>query len=308
MKHCFAELKEFMRYGQIHQKAICLAALVGLVIFLFGLTYSLPIADHTSAQAGLSLVAGVLGVLLGAVLLVVERLIDQSQQAKSLLRAAYHKYYDLIEDHIEEIDVAREDLINLSDTNQIALDAPVYKEPEGISVKTTYCDVVSNMLVLSFVMDTVGLEEFEEILNKMGLGKKDKDRLLFGRGVSGQYDRAKFLRVVEDALYYPAIAQWCSEKLADLSQKILEGYLQEGVSEALEQLERSRNVLRSRSLGIAIFLLASTMTAAVMALFGTTESTIVSPTHTWLIIIIVTSFFLCLLITLILVEKIFGRP
>jgi hypothetical protein len=308
MKQTLGRLREFIRYGHTHQKALYVTAFAVLVIFVLGLVFLLPHADHTSVQAGLTIVAEILGVLLGALLLVVERLVDQGQQAAQLLRTAYKEYYDLVKAHLEEIDTACNRLIDLAKGGKIKLDAPTFVGPHSVPSKTKYRDVIGNLIALANAMDSLGYDEAETTLDDLGFDQSQRDHILFGRGLSAVYDRAEFLKIVEDALDYMVLSEWCSHEISDLAIEILRKYMQGGVDRALSHLERSRSVLRSRSLAAGLFVLTSTILGSVMTLFGATDSTVGTPVYMWIVALITTGFLLSILVTLLLVDKIFVTP
>jgi hypothetical protein len=92
-------------------KAASLTAFMAVVLWALALIFLLPHADHTSIQAGLTIIAEILGVLLGAILVVVGFLTEQGRQAEDLLVSASQKYRALLEEHLEEINAERQGLV-----------------------------------------------------------------------------------------------------------------------------------------------------------------------------------------------------
>lgn len=82
-----------------------------VAILLFGLVFLVPKADAGSIQAGLTIIAEILGVALGAVLVVTVLLIEQRQQAEEHLRRVLPKYRRLIQSSIDTVNAAREELV-----------------------------------------------------------------------------------------------------------------------------------------------------------------------------------------------------
>ena len=131
MRKCIETVREyvillemFLRNGHPYQKAFLSVGLLVIVVFVLGLVFSLPEADANSVQAGLTVIAETLGVLLGVVFVVIVLLIEQGRQAKDLLVAASQKYRDLLSQHINDIDAERKKLVSSVKRKEIQLDDP----------------------------------------------------------------------------------------------------------------------------------------------------------------------------------------
>ena len=296
--------KEFVRHGHAYKKAIYVAAFVTIVILGLGLAFLLPNADSTSVQAGLTIIAELLGVLLGGVLVVVVLLVERVQQAEELLRGAYQKYRRLIESSLEQVDAGRQQLIEQVKSGEIQLNDPLFIRPSGIPSKTKFRDVIGNLFALTVAMRLHLFEECEDELDALGYSKDEKDEFIIHKGLVADYHPpAYFLELIKDAFDLSCMAPYCSSKVSHLASEIYEGYIQDGVDKALSQLHRSQNVLRSKTLAAAITLLTLTTIGAVMTLFGITDKTVTMPVYTWVIVLVMTGFMLSVLLTLLLIEK-----
>ncbi len=304
----FSTFREFFKYAPTHRKAIYFTVFACSIMYILGLFYVFPGLDAASVRVGLSVIVGILGVLLGAILLVVERQIDHGQEGMHICKSSYPKYKELIEQHIDEIDKEGKRLIKLVKEKEINIDTPAFGGLKGISPsKTKYRDIIGNLIVLSFILKRLDINGIEASLKDIGLSDKEVDEFEFGKGVIGAYNSAKFLKIVDDALYYPFISEWSNEKLEKLSSKILSDYNHEGIDKALEKVEGSKSIMGSKLLGFGIFMLSSTTFGSIILLFSTTKNTVSTPIYYWLVICLFTCFFVSILVTLVLLEKIFIR-
>jgi hypothetical protein len=294
----------FIRHGHTYRKAIYAAGCVSLAISGLGLALLLPQADHTSVQAGLTTIAGILGVLLGSVLVVVVLLVEQGRESEQFLRGIYHQYHELLESNLEHIDESRQRLTELVRSGEIRLNESVFVGADGEASTTEYCDVLSSLFALTYALRPAAYDTLEATLNDLGFDQDQRDKILFGEGISAAYDPVGFMRLAGDALDAIALPKWCGEDAADLAYEIMRRHMVEGVDGALSRLDRSRTVLKSSTLAADIVLLTSTTLGAVMALFGATIDIVSIPVYMWIVTLIVAGFAMSVVLTLLLMEKI----
>lgn len=303
MRAYLNSLQEFIRYGHPYKKGMVFAAFILLIIASVGITFSLRRADATSIQAGLTIVAEILGVLLGAVLVIVVLLIEQGQSAAEQLRSSYPKYRRKIETNITIVEKASKQLIKLVKQKKIQLDEHIIL-PNDIRLDTKYRDVVGSLIGLIVAVSKKPFEYHEKILVDLGINQEERDEILFGKGTAG-YDPAHFLKLVEDALDVNCLVQWCSDDVGDLAVDIFEEFGHEGVSQAISHFERSSKVLRGKSLVVCMTSIVASLALAVVTLFGITEQALAETNITITVAIVIIGFFISILLTMLLTQKMF---
>ena len=312
------KFKKFVRFGHPYRKAIYVIAFLSIVFFVFGLGFLLPRADSISLRSGLTIIAEILGVLLGAVLVVVGLLIEQGHRAEELLRAAFQKYYHIIDSHFEEVDGGRQQLIKLVKNGQVQLYEPAAVDPSGNPLPTNgnqyptkFRDVIGSLSALTVAMDASLMDQVEHDLDTLGYSEEDKDYIIYGKGILADHRPEDFLQLVYDSLNLSCIVPWCSNNVSDFACEVFEGYSREKVRETLSRLKRSRNVLKSKTLAAGIAVITLTIVGAILSLFGITDKTVVAPIYTSsvltlvIIILIIMGFILSVLLALFLIEKMF---
>jgi tyrosine-protein phosphatase YwqE len=270
MKLYLNNIQEFIKYGHPYKKGVYFAIFILVIIAAVGIFSSLRHADATSIQAGLTIVAEILGVLLGAVLIIVVLLTEQGQRAEEQLRGTYSKYRRKIETNTATIEKARKQLMKLVKEQKIQLDEHI-TAPGDIRLDTKFRDVIGNLIGLSIVINTRRFDYYEKMLVDLGFKEAERSEILFGKATLANYDPAHFLKLVEDALDVPCLAQWCSDDVSDFASDIFQEFSQEGISSAISHFERSRKVLRSKSLAASMAFIVASTALAVVTLFGITE-------------------------------------
>ena len=305
MRAYLNNLQEFIKYGHPYKKGMILAAFILLIIASVGITYSLRRADAGSIQAGLTIVAEILGVLLGAVLVIVVLLIEQGQRAEEQLRSSYPKYRRKIETNIATIEKASKQLIKLIKQGKIRLDGHIIL-PNDTYLDTKYGDVVGSLIgLLVSAKKPTPFEYYEKILADLGLNEDEQSEILYGKGAVADYDPGDFLKLVEDALDLNCLVPLCGDDVSDLAVEIFEEFGHEGVSQAISHFERSRKVLRSKLLVACIAFIVASTALSVVTLFGMTEQAL---TETGTILVVsaaLIGFFISIFLTLLLTQKMF---
>jgi len=213
----YERYKTFVRYGHAYKKAMYLAALVTIVLFGLSLAFFLPNADPTSTQAGLTIIAEILGVLLGVVLVIVVLLVEQGQQAEELLRGAYQKYRRLMQSSLQQVGAARQQLMERIGSGEIQLNDPLFVGPSGIPSSTRFRDVIGNLFALTVAMHPQLHEECEDDLDALGYSEDEKKKFIVSKGLLADYHPVDFLKLVEDAFDLNCMAPYCSSEVSDLA-------------------------------------------------------------------------------------------
>jgi hypothetical protein len=302
MRDYSERFKRFVHSIHSYRRATFVTAFLTIIVFGLGLTYLLPNADSASVQAGLTVIAEILGVLLGAVLVVVVLLIEQGHQAEELLRRAFPKYRRLIDSHSEQIDLGRQQLIEEVKSGQIQFDDPAFLGPSGIPAPAKYRDVIANLSALALAVNGAMLDTVEQELDDLGYSEDEKSHILYGMGITADYNPVDFLRLADDALDLRYVSPY---EVSDLAIKVFEGYSHDGINKALSQFTRSQSVLRSIFLAATIAILTLTTVGATLTLFGITDETVIVPFYIRIVAFIVMGFVISVLLALFLIEKMF---
>ncbi len=297
--------QDFYRYGQSYNKGIYLSIIILIIIAIFGTINSLKHADTTSIQAGLTIIAEILGVLLGAVLIIVVLLIEQRQRAEEHLRGAYPKYRCKIRDNIAIVEKAYKQLIILVRNKKIQLDEPIFVGPSGIPSQKKYRNIVGSLAGLIIAINSETSEQQEKDLADLGFTEEEQNEYLYGKGALSNYDPADFLKLIDDALDSSCLIPCCSDDVGDFAADIFQECSNDGVSQAISHFERSRKVLKSKSLAACMTLILASIALAVVMLFGVTQQTLTATSTILLVIVVIIGFFISILLTLLLTQKMF---
>jgi hypothetical protein len=298
-------LKRLLGQRNPYKRTACISAFCLVLVSIFGLAFLLPNANASSAQAGLTVVAEILGVLLGAALVVAGLVIEQSAQAEQLLRAVLPKYRGQIQAKARIVNAARVEVLEQVKAGEIQLDDPLWVGPSGIPSRTTFRDAVSALSTLVYTFrhyQAIGRSaEVDKDLRRVGYSEDDVIRVLYVDGFEADSQAECFLRMVETALDITCIAPYSTGDAADLAQLLLEDFGRDGVDEALRQLDRSQALLGGKSFALAIILPTITIALTVLTILGATEQTVAAPGYLWIIVLIVAGFVSSLILALRLV-------
>jgi hypothetical protein len=296
-------VKDSFRFGLLYRKGIYLSAVIMVIIAIAGTSYSLKYADASSIQSGITIITEILGVLLGAVLVIVVFLVEQGQRAEERLLRACPVYRRKIESKIGLVEKAIDQLSRLVKSKKITLDQSI-PDPMGAPLATKYGDVIGNLVGLKVAVDN-SFEHYEKVLADIGFTKEEKDEYIYGQGATADFDSAQFLKLIEDALDANCLFPLCSDDVGTFALDIFQGYSHDGISQAISHSERSRRVLRSRVLAACITSIMSSMALAIVTLFGITEQSLKLPGTISIVTIVIAGFFVSVLLTLVLAQQMF---
>jgi len=285
-----------------------LPALAGMAAVLaFSLACLLPRADATSVQAGLTVIAEILGVLLGAMLLVAVVLMEQQAQAEELLRVAQHKYRALINNELHWVIVAQRELTDEIKKGNLQLKQPVYTGPSGIPSRLTFKDAFEALTTLICLfpgrLGSHGQAALENQLTSLGYSRDDVIQVMYVRTSPAITEAESFLRLVDDALNMACIPVWASDRPVSLAAKVFQEYGREGVDDAFRRLDRSRAVLSSKIFAASLLLPILTTTLSVLSVFGITDRTVYVSPYGSVVVLVVVGFVASVAAALLVVER-----
>lgn len=300
--------KYFLRHMSLYDKATYISACCLVLVFLFGLAFLLPNADSSSTRAGLTIIAEILGVLLGAALVVAGLLIEQSGQAEQLLRTVFPKYRGLIQQRARTVGRARAELCARIGEGKIQLDDPLWVGWTGKPSSTSFRDVVSAASTLVYTLrglSAVGESGYpEEDLRLLGYSQDEIGKVLYADSQRADTDAESFLRTVLTALDVSCIVPNCSNEAGDFAMQVFADSERDGVGQALRRLDRSRRLLGGKAFAVGVILPTITMASAVLTVFGITNRTLACPVYRWVVVFIVVGFGFSILLTLRLLGRV----
>lgn len=305
MKVIFRRLRELFRYAQAYKIAVYMTSFLTLVIYVLGMFFLIPNADSTSIQSGLTIITGILGVLLGAIIVILIFSLEQGQQGEELLRNLYYKYRKIIESNFEHVNAGYRQLFKLVRKDEIKLNDPIFIGPSGIPSKTRYCDVIGSLSGLTVFIRPTLLDELEKDLNNLGFSRDKINSYLYGKGALADLDTFYLFELIEVGLDLSCLAPWCSNEVSDLALDIFHKFSNDGVDKALFRLKRTRKILNGKILFIALTIITLTIISSVLIIFSITPITAIKPIYSWLINITITCFILSVLLTLFFVKNLF---
>ena len=262
MKKIFTSIKDSHPY----LKAIFIVGLFLLAYLIYFAIKVLPVVDATSIQSGLTLVAELLGVMLGALLVVIVLLIDQLHQAESILESSHPAYHSVFKQHQRIIISTRNRFLKLVESGEVALDDKTSKE-----TSMTFRDVISSLTSLVFYFEA-NSAEMEEQLKKIGFSSEEISGI-WVNGSAAILEPYVFFRTLKNALNIYAIHDWCSKSMFKFMIDLVQGLFRDGIIRALSRYEISRGFLRSWSLAFALAITTFTLFISIFTIFGVTVNT-----------------------------------
>ena len=300
-------IKYFVRHEHPLRLANLLAAVALGLLLLVGLALLTPRADAESVRDGLTIVAEILGVLLGVILVAVVRLMEQGVRAEELMRGAHQKYRDLIEANLSAIDSGRRQLIEHIAAGRIAPEDPVYiAEEDYLPSSKKFRDVVAGLstLVAMFSnMDSLPVAlSLGRGLEQLGFSSEEIADVVSSRVEANAFPHV-FLELVRDAVDSLCLGPHCSDEVGDVAMQVTYGYARDSLDEALRQHERSSRILTSKALATTIVVTLLTAVLSVLGIFGITDTTVYLPFYGHLVVAVVVGFVLSVVLVLALVGK-----
>jgi hypothetical protein len=187
----------------------------------------------------LTLIGEILGVLLGGVLKVTVLLYEQSRSAEELLRVKYKKYWKLMKDNVKLLMIGYKDYVKCLDEKITSLDDSIYAPSYMAPLKTKHKDILGGLVGLIIAMEVGDMEEYEKKLKPLGYFEDETMKYIYGEGATVHSDPASYLKLLSE-VFTPTVT-WMDDRLNEYSSQIFEGFMQEGIEDALDRL---RNQIR----------------------------------------------------------------
>jgi len=272
IKKTVGKFDEFIRYGSPFKKALAILIPLSIIAFILSLHFIIPNMDKDSIQAGLTIVAEIQGVMLGVVLVILGVLVEQGKSSEEILRQFYPKYRHLMEDKIQLLHDGLNEFRKSIDDKDIELHDSIYIPKKGHELDTKYKDVLGYLIALLFALEPYNFEKYQLEFGSFGYSEKEKDRYLFGKGVTAAVDPVDFFEVVVEAT--TPIVHWFNKELNGFCSDLFTQLMNEGILKALGNQQKSEKLIRSKVLTITISCLVIFTGLPVLIIFGVVDAVI----------------------------------
>jgi hypothetical protein len=297
MKGFLENLYSRIRYSSPFVKIATAAILILLFISAFFFSQLFPLASADSIRAGLTLIAEMLGVLLGAILVIYGLSVDQLQRAESLFSNAFSQVLIGVKKDVNYIVEARMQLVRgvMSGKNTLG-------EKSSIDGITTLKKCITALSVLSITLKAEDSGFVWNQLKEIGYSESEFLETTFIASLLADTNAYNFFRLLTDGL--SGINEWSSSKqLNAYWDKTYTAMHQAGISDALDRYESSRDFLGSWILSVTIFEIIITLFTSVATIFAVTEVTF----HHSLIVIFIFASLLGFLASIVLLSLVLRR-
>lgn len=295
------KLERARRYwilGHPFEKAALISLGVLVVLLVVAITTVIPHANSVSIHAGLTVIAEILGVLIGALLIVIVLMIEQLRQADNILKNAMPKYLHLMSTKKQIIDTLRGLMIKWLSKNK----------PSGIDPETdaNIIQAISDMATLSVAIN----DDYETVIwnELLDIGFPDGEitYIVRNRRMSVTHDAYEFLNLLRISFGSIQVAIMTDRNLTKVKDEVLREFSKEGIFDALDRYKMSEDFLKSTALAFSLSLTSITLVVAILAIFGTTEISIKETQTMVLVNSIIVAFLLSLIFTAFSIRKIFS--
>jgi hypothetical protein len=191
---------------------VVLATFVLYIIFLH------PHVDKNSMSSGFSVISSTLGVLLGAVLVVIILMIEQKENADIFLRHSFPKYYDYIKAKIGLIAEELNEFTNEINSNiGFCLEEVIIEERISNYNCIKFKDLTSNLSLLALILGYYNFHNFNDLLKKLGY-KNDEIEGVEKKQFNPKHYPIDFLQLVYDTFYLNILAPFSNQEAYTMSK------------------------------------------------------------------------------------------
>jgi hypothetical protein len=290
--------KRYIRYRHPFEKAAFISLAIIVVLSIFAITSVFPYANSVSIHAGLTVIAEILGVLIGVLLIVIVLMIEQFRQADTILKNAMPKYFELMTAKSQIINLCREEMIEWVTQKEIS-DIDPEKDENIIRA-------LSNMSTLSIAIDAKNEAIIWNDLLKIGFPEGEIKYIVRNRRLSVTNDAYEFLNLLKIIFNSINALIMTNGKTEEIRNEVLSGFSKEGIFDVLDRFRLSESFLRSPSLAISFSFTTIILVIAIFTIFGVSDIAINEGIIMILVNLIVVGFLLSLILTAFSVRKIFS--
>ncbi len=261
------DLVSGIRYGHPFLRTIAIAIPILLAFLVFFVARVFPLASADSIRSALTLITEIIGVLLGAVLVIIGLSIDQVRGAETVLLSAFPKYHRKAEADKDQVVKARQQMVQGLLQNKFILEEKELAEGNTIMKKS----------VLALSSLTIGLEaeDRDSVWNQLaelGYSEGEIIETTWFESILGTLTSYRFFRLLKVGLDPNAINEWCTKELMNFSEEMETSRNRDGIIDALNRYESSRDFLGSWRLSITIVANIITLLISLFTVFGVTKT------------------------------------
>jgi len=282
-------------------------AIILFVFYFFMVIY--PLSSAESIQAGMTLLAEILGVILGAVLVIVVLFIDQFRQSQGLLETASSEYRHLVITNLPLIKKARKQLIREIPKAQKIFEGQDPRIQSINFVSYRKCALALSALSLGFhaedyevIIDDV--EHVNQIEKSLDQIDKSLDEYwdIDSVSIDLPVNSYRFFQTLSDATDYVELDNWGVSKDAyEFAENISSELWIRGIRPALSRYKSSQEFLNSWLLASTIIMSATTLFISIFAIFGVASTSyrllsVAIPVYISIFGFLISSFLLLLLV------------
>lgn len=306
---CIRVLFFFRRHHLFSRMAFFILPIV--VIFLYYFYENVfPFADATSIQAGMTLLAEILGVMLGAVLVILVLFFEQYRQSDDLLAQNFLEYRNLIKAHLPLIVKGRKKLIR-----EIPKIIEEFSDSEPRVFKAFMTGFKKNAMALSAISMAFGAEDYQTLLadlekieniDKLNPSPKGYQST---ESVSIDMDTYSdiFFRVLLDGLNYMELDNWnIGRDVWRFAEKTYNDLQRKGIEAALNRKNYSIGFLNSWLLSSTVIVIAISLFISVFVIFGVTPTSYNYPLVINPIYVAICGFLLSVILLFLSIGKMLG--
>jgi len=268
----FTEFISSIRYGHPFLRIVLFASPILLTFTIFFFVWLFPLASASSIHVGLTLIAEILGVLLGSILVIIGFLIDQIHQSETLLSTFFPFYRQQIEKEVDYIINARHQIIQGLLKDKVILNERKLSEKNGIIKKS-----ISALSALSIAMEAEDRDVIWNELDEIGYSEGDIIETTWFESTLTTLTPYRFFNLLIDGLNPDIVNERCSNELIQYTEESETKMMRDGIVSAFHRYKFARAFLKSWILSVTIVFITMTLFIAIFTIFGVSETTFHNP-------------------------------
>lgn len=229
-----------------------------LALYVLAAAVLIPSADAPSTRSGLTITAQMLGVLIGASLVIASVLQSGRQNANALVRHHFSKYRMLLDENKELIKDTLSDFLQKSQDG-------IWTFGPGLSMDCRR--VISNLATLAFELRVIGRNEWTDITHKFPSEYWQKQLT-----IETHFDSVEFMQLVHDTMIQLEYDTSSLSPISRFAHETNERMYDDGLRYALVYSEDVTDLLKSRLLATHLAILLLTEIATIITIFGLPDS------------------------------------
>jgi len=285
---------------KFYNRSLILAGFPIFIFLVFSFTLFSPNnINLNNIRSGLTAIITILGVIIGAILVVIGFLKEKGRQKESYLEEVFAKYNSRFSNYLSVLVEERKELVDKVKRGNIQLNDPLCCDDPSIP---KYRELIKELSKLVLAKKADSYDSIENDLNDLGYTEREKSEVIGGGGVI-RYEPEEFLDSVEKfsriAIYYRG-----NKKFTQFVVNLYKDIIRDKIKERLNSSEASRRVLEGWILPLSIFFVIITAIIAISILFITKDVILDKLWFLWLIRGVMVLFSVSVIFILLLIREI----